>query len=125
MTIEGKLENWQELHKLALRTHLGDGEVEIDGKKIPFSFSLNIDNKAIFVEFPDGIKVIYRTADMIEDAIASYERYLGTQTKQPSTLEAHQEMMKNRAKRLERTHGLTEAEKIERANRPKKRTNSK
>jgi hypothetical protein len=125
MTIEGKLENWQELHKLALRTHLGDGEVEIDGKKIPLSFSLNIDNKAIFVEFPDGIKVTYHTTDIIEDAIASYKGYLATQTKQPSTLETQELILKERTKSLEITHGLSQKELKDRANRPQKRKETK
>jgi len=76
--IEGKLEDWHESHKLALRTQLGTGEVTINGVKIPFSISLNIDNRAFFVEFPEEIKVTYRTDDLVKDAIVQYESYLAT-----------------------------------------------
>ena len=78
ITIEGKLENWHELHKLALRTHLGSGKFKIGDKEIDFDFSLNIDNKAIFVEFPDSIKVTYTMEDLINDAMNRYTAYLTT-----------------------------------------------
>ena len=73
MVIEGKLENWKELKKLALRTHLGSGTFKIKDKEINFDFSLNIDNKAIFIEFPDSIKVTYMMKDLVKDAIKRYE----------------------------------------------------
>lgn len=72
----GEIEDWHKSHRLALRTELGTGTVKIDGKEIEFSISLNIDNKAFFVEFPESVKVTYHTSDMIEDAIALYEEYL-------------------------------------------------
>ena len=77
--IKGKLEDWRKLRKLALRTNLGNGTAKIDGKEIKFSFSLNIDNQAIFVEFPDLIVVTYSTSDIIEDALEQYKVYLKQQ----------------------------------------------
>ena len=69
-----------EVNKLRLRTHLGEGTVKIgkEEKPVEFSFSLNIDNRAIFVEFPNGIKFMYKMDDIIEDAISEYEAYLTT-----------------------------------------------
>ena len=69
--IQGKLENWKKLHRLALRTHLAEGTAP-DGTK--FNVSLNIDNKAIFVEFPDNYVVTYHTLDLVKDAVELYQK---------------------------------------------------
>ncbi len=71
--IEGHLENWEKTHKLALRTHLGEGSYkDAKGKEVKFSFSLNVDNKAIFIEF-GNVKVTYLIPDLIDDAIKQFE----------------------------------------------------
>lgn len=74
--VTGKLEDWQALHRLAMRTELASGKVTIGDKVIPLQVSLNIDNQAIFVEFPDSIKVTYKIDDLINDAVTQYAEYL-------------------------------------------------
>jgi hypothetical protein len=68
--VEGKLVNWNEGH-LHLRTHLADGTAP-DGTK--FDVSLNIDNKALFVEFPDGWTVEYATLDLVKAAVELHKK---------------------------------------------------
>jgi hypothetical protein len=71
-----ELEDWHKAHRLALRTELATGKATIDGKQVEFSVSLNIDNKAIFVEFPDNMKITYHTNDLVADALDQYHKFL-------------------------------------------------
>lgn len=66
--ISGKVENWKESRKLALRTELATGFIVVDGVKLEFCVTMNIDNKAFFVEMGDW-KVTYLLTDMVEDGL--------------------------------------------------------
>jgi hypothetical protein len=67
--IEGIIEK----HQLRFRTELATGKLTLaDGTTTRIATSLNIDNKAVFVEFPDlsdDVKVMYKITDLINDAI--------------------------------------------------------
>ena len=69
--IKGVLKNWLKLKVLALRTELAHGKTE---SGVKFSVSLNVDNRALFVEFPEGWKVTYQTEDIVRDAFELYEK---------------------------------------------------
>lgn len=71
LMIKGEIEDWKKTRKLFLRTQLITGTF---GKnEEPYQVSINIDNKAIFVEFPESIVVTYHTSDLIEEAIKMYK----------------------------------------------------
>lgn len=50
--------------EMRLRTQMGTGEIEDE----EFKVSLNIDSGAVFVEFSDGPRLMYRTEDMVKEA---------------------------------------------------------
>lgn len=74
--MKGKLEDWKLEKKLALRTNLGQGQATINNVVVPLSISLNVDGKALFIEFPDSIVVTYLMEDVVKDAVSEYEAYL-------------------------------------------------
>lgn len=62
---------------LFLRTELARGKTQVKGKEVEFEVSINIDNRAIFVEFPET-KIEYSTNDIVSDAIDTYEKWLSS-----------------------------------------------